>query len=76
MGIFIRGAGFVVRLLVDIRGWMISRAANEIGTKFADRPAPRSERNLSIDERLAVIRGFECRFPAGFKFDRDEANCR
>jgi antitoxin MazE len=52
------------------------QVGDEVEIKPASRPATGRVDDPSIDERLEIIRGFQRRFPAGFKFDRDEANSR
>ena len=70
------GNSLAVRLPAAVVEALELKEGDEIEIQVADARAFSVARKRGRDEFLKRLRAFRGRLPAGFKFDRDEANAR
>lgn len=70
------GNSLAVRLPSSLVDALALKEGDEINLEIAGRAAWAVDKRFSRDEALAVLKSFRGDVPAGFRFDRDEANAR
>ncbi len=70
------GNSLAVRLPAAVVEALDLKAGDEIEINITGLRSFDIARKPTIDERLEIVRGFREKFPADFKFDRNEANER
>ena len=70
------GNGLAVRLPAAVIEALELKEGDDIEIRIAGRRELEASRQPDREELLKRLRAFRGRLPAGFKFDRDEANAR